>query len=170
MSHVDRWSEIDPAFNRSRLDVLIQAIDEFSPQYYGVDWVKETAKHTADLAQAYNQRLAQSDQEAVTDWGHILMKYPDTYLRLTWTVDLCISRGNFPKDQDFPSCVRNGLHRTQQASLESRDKFDVCQDLDDSSEGFGSDLDQLLGLTNTSVGLSWVDMMLFEDGFDKAAE
>ncbi|KAK5637341.1 hypothetical protein RRF57_013053 [Xylaria bambusicola] len=111
LDHINRCSQIDPAFDQSRLDVLIQATDAFWPHYYGVDWVKETAKHTADLAQAYNQRLVQSDREAVTDWGHILMKYPDTYLRLTWTVDLCISRGKLPEDQDFPLCVRNGLDK-----------------------------------------------------------
>jgi hypothetical protein len=98
------------------------------------------------------------------------MKYPDTYLRLTWTVDLCISRGKLPEDQDFPSCVRSGLDKAQRASLESRDKFDVCQHLDGSSEGNGSDLDQLLGMADTSGEPSWDDMMLFENGFDEAAD
>ncbi|KAH7370684.1 hypothetical protein BKA65DRAFT_489037 [Rhexocercosporidium sp. MPI-PUGE-AT-0058] len=170
LDHINRWLEVDPVFNQSRLDVLIEATDAFLPHYYGVDWVKETAKHTADLAQAYNQRLAQSDREAVTDWGHILMKYPDTYLRLTWTVDLCISRGKLPEEQDFALCLRNGLDKAQRASLESRDKLDVCQHLDGSSEGSGSDLDRLLGLADTSVEPSWNHMMLFENDFDKAAE
>jgi hypothetical protein len=139
--HINRCSEIDPVSNRSQLDILIEAMDAFLPHYYGVDWVKETAKHTADLAQAYNQRLRQSDREVVTDWGHILIKYPDTYLRLTWTVDLCISRGKLPEEQDFPLCLHNGSEKSQRAYPDSRDKFEVYQNLDGSSEGSSSDLD-----------------------------
>ncbi|KAK2923095.1 hypothetical protein FoTM2_017337 [Fusarium oxysporum f. sp. vasinfectum] len=170
LDHINRCSEIDPVSNQSRLDVLIEATDAFLPHYYGVDWVKETAKHTADLAQAYNQRLAQLDREAVTDWGQILITYPDTYLRLTWTVDLCISRGKVPEDQDFPLCIRIGSDKAQRASLDSGDKFDACQYLDGSSERSLSDLDQLLGLAEPSVEQAWDEMMLFENGFDKETE
>ncbi|KAL5585813.1 hypothetical protein FOVSG1_013505 [Fusarium oxysporum f. sp. vasinfectum] len=170
LDHINRWSEIDTVSNQSRLDVLVEATDAFLPHYYGVEWVKETAKHTADLAQAYSQRLAQRDREAVTDWGHILIKYPDMYLRLTWTVDFCISQGKIPEDQDFPLCLRNGSDKAQRASLDSRDKFDDCQYLDGSSEGSPSDLDRLLGLVEPSVEQAWDDKMLFENGFDKETE
>jgi hypothetical protein len=169
LDHISRWSDIDPVSNQSRLDVLIEATDAFLPHYYGVNWIKETAKHTADLAQAYNQRLAQPDREAVTDWGQILIKYPDTYLRLTWTVDLCISRGKVPQDQDFPLCLRNGSDKGR-ASLDSGNKFDACQYLDGSSEGSPSDLDRLLGLAEPSVERACDEMMLFENDFGKETE
>jgi hypothetical protein len=164
-----RWPDIDPVSNQSRLDMLIEATDAFLPHYYGVDWVKETAKHTADLAQAYNQRLAQPDREAVTDWGQILVKYPDTYLRLTWTVDLCISRGKVPQDQDFPLCLRNGSDKGR-ASFDFGDKFDACQYLDTSSEGSPSELDRLLGLAEPSVGQACDEVMTFENTFGKETE
>lgn len=166
---MNRWSDIDPVSNQSRLDVLIEATDACLPHYYGVNWIKETAKHAADLAQAYNQRLAQPDRKAVTDWGQILIKYPDTYLRLTWTVDLCISRGKVPQDQDFPLCLRNGADK-RWPSLDSGDKFDGCQYLDGSSEGSPSDLDRLLGLAEPSVEQACDEMMTFENAFGKEIE
>ncbi|KAH7256021.1 hypothetical protein BKA59DRAFT_67350 [Fusarium tricinctum] len=169
LDHMGRWPDIDPVSNQSRLDMLIEATDAFLPHYYGVDWVKETAKHTADLAQAYNQRLAQPDREAVTDWGQILVKYPDTYLRLTWTVDLCISRGKVPQDQDFPLCLRNGSDKGR-ASFDFGDKFDACQYLDTSSEGSPSELDRLLGLAEPSVGQACDEVMTFENTFGKETE
>ncbi|GKU09138.1 unnamed protein product [Fusarium langsethiae] len=169
LDHINRWSDIDPVSNQSRLDVLIEAADAFLPHYHGVNWIKETAKHTADLAQAYNQRLAQPDREAITDWGQILIKYPDTYLRLTWTVDLCISRGKVPQDQDFPLCLRNGSDKGR-ASLDSGDRFDACQYLDGSSEGSPSDLDRLLGLAEPSVEQDCDEMMSFENSFGKETE
>ncbi|KAG5655184.1 hypothetical protein KAF25_001957 [Fusarium avenaceum] len=164
LDHMGLWSDIDPVSNQSRLDMLIEATDAFLPHYYGVNWVKETAKHTADLAQAHSQRLAQPDREAVTDWGQILVKYPDTYLRLTWTVDLCISRGKVPEDQDFPLCLRDKSD-SGRSSLDSRDKFDVCQYLDASSEGSPSDLDRLLGLSEPSVEHAGDEVMPFGNEF-----
>lgn len=165
LDHMGQWSDIDPISNQSRLDMLIEATDAFLPHYYGVNWVKETAKHTADLAQAHSQRLTQPDREAVTDWGQILIKYPDTYLRLTWTVDLCISRGKVPEDQDFPLCLRNGSDKGR-ASLDSRDKFDACQYLDASSEGSPSDLDRILGLAEPSVEQACDEVMPFGNEID----
>lgn len=164
LNHISRWSDIDPISNQSRLDMLIEATDEFLPHYYGVNWIKETAKHTADLAQAYNQRLAQPDREEVTDWGQILIKYPEMYLRLTWTVDLCISRGKVPQDQDFPLCLRNGSDKGR-VSLDSGDKFAAFQNLDSSSEGSLSDLDRLLDLAEPVVEQAYDEVLPFENTF-----
>ncbi|RFN48881.1 hypothetical protein FIE12Z_6936 [Fusarium flagelliforme] len=163
LDQINLRSDIDPFSKQSRLDVLVEATDALLPHYYGVDWVKETAKHTADLAQAYNQQLAQPDREAMTDWGQILIKSPGTYLRLTWTVDMCISRGRVPQDQDFPSCLRDGCENRRE-SLESRDKFDACLYWDSQSSP-SSDLDRLLGLTEPSVEEVCDEMMLFENAF-----
>jgi len=163
LDQINLRSDIDPFSKQSRLDVLVEATDALLPHYYGVDWVKKTAKHTADLAQAYNQQLAQPDREAMTDWGQILIKSPGTYLRLIWTVDVCISRGRVPQDQDFPSCLRNGCENRRE-SLESRDKFDACLYWDSQSSP-SSDLDRLLGLTDPSVEGVCDEMMLFENAF-----
>ncbi|WKT54483.1 hypothetical protein QSH57_005067 [Fusarium oxysporum f. sp. vasinfectum] len=109
LSYLDGWSDIDLASNQSQLDVLIEAVDSFFPGYTVAQWVKETAKHAANLAQSYNQVLSDSGEEAMRDWVHMLMTHPSEYLRLTWTVDLCISRRKLPESHDFPICLRNEL-------------------------------------------------------------
>ncbi|KAH6891505.1 hypothetical protein B0T10DRAFT_458894 [Thelonectria olida] len=150
LSHLERWSEFDLASNQSQLDVLVEAVDAFLPEYYGAEWVKETAKHAANLAQSYNQSLLQLG----------------TYLRLNWTVDLCISRRRLPESQDFPLCLRNELGEPDKASLGTKDEvaysesFDRSKTVDESSE---CDLEQLLGIAALSIDPSWDDTALFEE-------
>ncbi|SCO92690.1 uncharacterized protein FRV6_16818 [Fusarium oxysporum] len=107
LSYLDGWSDIDLVSNQSQLDVLIEAVDSFFPGYTAAQWVKETAKHAANRAQSYNQVLSHSGEEAMRDWVHMLKTHPSEYLRLTWTVDLCISRRKLPESHDFPICLRN---------------------------------------------------------------
>lgn len=107
LSYLDGWS--GTVSNQSQLDVLIEAVDGFFAECPAVQWVKEIAKYTANLAQSYNQVLLRSGEEAMRDWVHMLMTHPSEYLRLTWTVDLCMSRRTLPESDDFPPCLRNKL-------------------------------------------------------------
>ncbi|KAH7305444.1 fungal-specific transcription factor domain-containing protein [Stachybotrys elegans] len=112
LSYIDGQSDIDLVSDRSKLDVLIEAVDSFSPKYtLAAQWVKETAKHAANLAQSYNRVLSLSGEEAMRDWVHMLMRHPKEYLGLTWTVDLCISKTKLPERHDFPIHLRKMLEK-----------------------------------------------------------
>ncbi|KAH6972114.1 hypothetical protein BKA56DRAFT_677088 [Ilyonectria sp. MPI-CAGE-AT-0026] len=95
--------------NQNRLDVLVEAMKTFVPQYDGVEWVKEVARHVANLAQINSQSLCQADRASITDWSQMLTSQPNTYLRMTWTVDVCMSKGRLPEERDFPAWLRDQL-------------------------------------------------------------
>lgn len=99
----DTQSVIDLGSNQSQLHVLMQAVDGFYHEHKVSQWIKETARYASNLAQSYNQDLSHSGEEALRDWVHMLMTHPSKYLRLTWTVDLCISRASLPESHDFPN-------------------------------------------------------------------
>lgn len=109
LSYLDGWSDINLVSNQSQLDVLIEAMDGFFAEYPAAKWVKEIATNAANFAQSYNQVLLRSGEEVMRDWVHMLMTHPSEYLRLTWTVDLCMSRRKLPESHDFPLCLRNKL-------------------------------------------------------------
>lgn len=95
--------------SQNGLKVLVETLKEFFPQYYGVEWIKETARYVANLAQVNSQYLSPPGQESMTDWSQILESQPTSYLRMVWTVDLCISKGRLPEDRDFPTWLRGQL-------------------------------------------------------------
>ncbi|KAH8170101.1 fungal specific transcription factor domain-containing protein [Sarocladium implicatum] len=105
-TYPDTWSDMDMGSDQNRLDALMQAVDSFYPEHHTAQWVKETAYYAANHSQSYNQALAQSGEEAMRDWVHMLMAHPSEYLRLIWTVDLCISRTKLPESHDFPQWLR----------------------------------------------------------------
>jgi hypothetical protein len=102
------------ASNQNRLDVLVETMKSFFPQYYGVEWVKETARHVANLAQNDSQFLSRAGQVSITDWNQILATRPTWYLKIFWTVDLCISKGKLPEEHDFPAWLRGQLSTGQE--------------------------------------------------------
>lgn len=108
--------------NQSRLDVLVEAMKTFVPQYDGVEWVKEVARHVANLAQINSQSLCQADRASITDWGQMLTSQPNTYLRMTWTVDVCMSKGRLPEERDFPAWLRDQLSLAKGAGPHSQRK------------------------------------------------
>ncbi|KAI7762207.1 hypothetical protein LZL87_006602 [Fusarium oxysporum] len=95
-----------PAPNQDRLKVLVETMNAFFPQYYGVEWVRQTARHVANLAQIDSQCLFQASGSSLTDWSQILRSRPNMYLRMIWTVDVCISKGRQPEEFDFPAWLR----------------------------------------------------------------
>ncbi|KAJ9420993.1 hypothetical protein FOXG_02960 [Fusarium oxysporum f. sp. lycopersici 4287] len=102
-----------PASNQDRLKVLVETMNAFFPQYYGVEWVRQTARHVANLAQIDSQCLFQASGSSFTDWCQILRSQPNTYLRMIWTVDVCISKGRQPEEFDFPAWLRCLLKRSK---------------------------------------------------------
>ncbi|KAB5549975.1 cutinase transcription factor 1 beta [Coniochaeta sp. 2T2.1] len=120
------------ALKQHRLNVLIEAMKTYQPQYDGVDWVSETIRHIVNLAQldgvqpnattaeggsnhAANGTNNTSSPEAtngnakIQDWTDILTSHPSLYLRLALTMDLSLSKDRLPDEGDFPASLRGLL-------------------------------------------------------------
>ncbi|KAB5578351.1 fungal-specific transcription factor [Coniochaeta sp. 2T2.1] len=122
------------ALKQHRLNVLIEAMKTYQPQYDGVDWVSETIRHIVNLAQldgvqpnattaegggsnhaTNGTNNASSSPEAtngnakIQDWTDILTSHPSLYLRLALTMDLSLSKDRLPEEGDFPASLRGLL-------------------------------------------------------------
>ncbi|KAI0539743.1 hypothetical protein GGR58DRAFT_463252 [Xylaria digitata] len=110
------------ALKQQRLNVLIEAMKTYQPQYDGVDYISETIRHIVNLAQidppnnsatapsssitVVPQDSATSMQPIISDWTDILASNPGSYLRLSMTMDISISKGRLAKETDFPVKLR----------------------------------------------------------------
>ncbi|KAH7190615.1 hypothetical protein BKA60DRAFT_472286 [Fusarium oxysporum] len=151
-SHLKGWPlfGLDPM--HKHLQVVVDAADTFSAQYYGSQWVKEAAEHVAKLAKSFNKLSLQSGQEAMKDWVDILVRYPETYLGLVWTVDMCVSRRKLPEAQDFPLCLRNDVERLNAAPRETEHEILDSRSLDGQKDlQLTQSLDYLLGIQEPMV-------------------
>lgn len=45
-------------------------------------------------------------QQRVTEWGDVLVRRPGCYLRIAMTLDLAMSRGEYPDEQAFPTWLQ----------------------------------------------------------------
>ncbi|OIW26083.1 hypothetical protein CONLIGDRAFT_517472 [Coniochaeta ligniaria NRRL 30616] len=117
------------ALKQHRLNVLIEAMKTYQPQYDGVDWVSETIRHIVNLAQLdgvqpnasqgvnppnndnnNNDTSDNSNGNAkIQDWTDILTSHPSLYLRLALTMDLSLSKDRLPEEGDFPASLRGLL-------------------------------------------------------------
>ncbi|KAI1129246.1 hypothetical protein F5Y10DRAFT_238865 [Nemania abortiva] len=109
------------ALKQQRLNVLIEAMKTYQPQYDGVDYISETIRHIVNLAQidppnntnsssitsaSIPQDPADGMQPVISDWTDILASNPGSYLRLSMTMDISISKGRLAKETDFPVKLR----------------------------------------------------------------
>ncbi|KAI0452340.1 hypothetical protein F5B21DRAFT_483766 [Xylaria acuta] len=106
---------------QQRLNVLIEAMKTYQPQYDGVDYISETIRHIVNLAQIdpptnspnatssitmSPQDPTSSMQPIISDWTDILACNPGSYLRLSMTMDISISKGRLATETDFPVKLR----------------------------------------------------------------
>ncbi|KAI1752197.1 hypothetical protein F4782DRAFT_159953 [Xylaria castorea] len=106
---------------QQRLNVLIEAMKTYQPQYDGVDYISETIRHIVNLAQidppinspntASSITMSPQDptnsmQPVISDWTDILASHPGSYLRLSMTMDISISKGRLARETDFPVKLR----------------------------------------------------------------
>ncbi|KAH7036032.1 uncharacterized protein B0I36DRAFT_238761 [Microdochium trichocladiopsis] len=90
--------------NDRDLSVLMGTIKSFLPQYDGVDLIKETVKHAAELAHAAGQALSKhSAATPPTSWTQILVGDPELYLKMVMSIDLSINKGRLVEEDDFPA-------------------------------------------------------------------
>ena len=125
------------ALKQHRLNVLIEAMKTYQPQYDGVDWVSETIRHIVNLAQLdgvqpnattdsgnpsnnnnnnnndnNNDPPSENGNDKIQDWTDILTSHPSLYLRLALTMDLSLSKDRLPEEGDFPASLRGLLSGT----------------------------------------------------------
>lgn len=89
-----------------RLNVLIEAMKTYQPQYDGVDWISEIVRHIVNLSQLDNTHPQDGTKPKIADWTDILASQPSAYLRLALALDLSLSKGRLPEDGDFPVSLR----------------------------------------------------------------
>ncbi|KAF4952481.1 hypothetical protein FGADI_6715 [Fusarium gaditjirri] len=151
-SHFEGWPlfDLDPA--HKHLQVMVDASDTFSAQYYGSHWVKEAAEHVSNLAKSFNKLSMQSGEEAMKDWVDILVRHPGAYLGLVWTMDMSVNRRKLPESQDFPLCLREDVERLNAAPRKTEyDRLD-SQSLDGQKNiQLTESLDYLLGIQEPMV-------------------
>ncbi|KAI1342803.1 fungal-specific transcription factor domain-containing protein [Xylariaceae sp. FL0016] len=116
------------ALKQHRLNILIEAMKTYQPQYDGVDYISETIRHIINLAQLDPPSNADllplqhegghghghgsggggglHQQPAIADWTDILASQPGCYLRLAMTMDISLSKGRLARESDFPVKLR----------------------------------------------------------------
>ncbi|KAM5342838.1 hypothetical protein ACJ41O_013804 [Fusarium nematophilum] len=94
------------ALKQHRLNILIEAMKTYQPQYDGVDWVSEIVRHVVNLAQLDDSNSQGNKNSSITDWTDILALQPSSYLRLALALDVSLSKGRLPEDGDFPVSLR----------------------------------------------------------------
>jgi len=146
---------------RQELKVLAEALEIFLPQYEGVSWVRDSAQYAASLAltdggptDTTNQPplLAASGPgpHSVAGWTRVLTVQPSTYIRAAMTVDLCISKGRVPDEEDFPAWMLDRLSINEK-SIPSKTRTGPSAVVD----GFTTTSDQQLPLYSLDLGLTW---------------
>ncbi|KAI0169137.1 fungal-specific transcription factor domain-containing protein [Hypoxylon sp. FL1284] len=113
------------AAKQHRLNILIEAMKTYQPQYDGVDYISETIRHIINLAQldapasagvGFSSFCNDGKQPSISDWTDILASQPGYYLRLAMTMDLCFSKGRLVGESDFPANLR-GLFAADFSSI-----------------------------------------------------
>lgn len=105
-SGTDQNADAAAASKQHRLNVLIEAMKTYQPQYDGVDWISEIVRHIVNLSQLDNTHQHDGTKPKIADWTDILASQPSAYLRLALALDLSLSKGRLPEDGDFPVSLR----------------------------------------------------------------
>ncbi|CVK91845.1 related to cutinase transcription factor 1 beta [Fusarium mangiferae] len=151
-SHLEAWPDFSLDPTQKHLQVVLDATDTFSAQYYGSQWVRDAAEHVAKLAKSFNKLSLQSGQEAMKDWVDVLVRHPEAYLGLVWTVDMCVSRRRLPESLDFPLCLRNDVERLNAAPKQSDHEMLDSESLNGQKDiQLTQSLDYLLGIQEPMI-------------------
>ncbi|KAI0149822.1 fungal-specific transcription factor domain-containing protein [Hypoxylon sp. NC0597] len=109
-------ADSDPhqAAKQQRLNILIEAMKTYQPQYDGVDYISETIRHIINISRldapanigGFPNFCSDGKQSKISEWTDILASQPGYYLRLAMTMDLCFSKGRLAEESDFPANLR----------------------------------------------------------------
>ncbi|KAF2815567.1 uncharacterized protein BDZ99DRAFT_435984 [Mytilinidion resinicola] len=127
-------TESQSARKRRRLDIYTMTMKGLQAQYDGTDEVFEIIGKVVDymsLEKSTQRRRSSNEHKyvfqdsdsprlsslepknprrAVNDWGDVLLRQPSLYLRIALTMDLSLSKGQFPDDTDFPAALQSQNH------------------------------------------------------------
>lgn len=113
------------AQKQGRLNVYMEAMNELQSQYDGTDEVRNFIQavveyctvsilrpepispsigdgSTSHHANSNGGVGAPISVTVARDWGHLLVHHPSLFFRLSYTIDLSLSKGRYPDDSDFP--------------------------------------------------------------------
>ncbi|KAI1413261.1 fungal-specific transcription factor domain-containing protein [Hypoxylon sp. FL1857] len=107
-------SDPHQAAKQQRLNILIEAMKTYQPQYDGVDYISETIRHIINISRldapastgGFPGFCGDGKQSTISEWTDILASQPGYYLRLAMTMDLCFSKGRLAEESDFPAKLR----------------------------------------------------------------
>lgn len=118
------------AQKQGRLNVYMEAMNELQSQYDGTDEVRNFIKavveyftvrilppkstgpsigHGSTSYHAYSNGGVLGAPISITverDWGHMLVHQPTLFFRLSYTIDLSLSKGRYPDESDFPLILK----------------------------------------------------------------
>lgn len=78
-------------------EILATVMKVYQTRYDSVDWIYDIVCYIVDLVMP-----KPDDQLTSFDWIDILVFQPGLYLRLILSVDICLSKGRFPRDDEVP--------------------------------------------------------------------
>ncbi|KAH7109730.1 hypothetical protein B0J13DRAFT_600602 [Dactylonectria estremocensis] len=95
-----------------RLNAVIQTMKIYYPQYDSVDFVINAVRHIAGLVSLeYLQPTMGAGTNYSYGWMEIFSSNPNLYLRLALTIDLGLSQGRLPQEEDFPARIAGTYRR-----------------------------------------------------------
>jgi hypothetical protein len=160
------------AQKQGRLNIYMQAMKGLQSQYDGTDEVWNFIKSVVEYASIVSLGQLQPPQEPprlphrdgsasklidsigsfssralvpatdASDWGRMLLKNPTLYLRLTHTIDLCLSRGRYPEDSDFPLLLKSTYTHIPLYQVNPRNARDECYSYQDADKANDSQYQQ----------------------------
>lgn len=97
-------SRLDRAPNtkQQRANILVQVMETYWPQCDGVDWAVEVVRNAVSSARTWSK-------DSFPKWADVINLQPQLYLRLALAIDLSLSKGSLPTDQDFPGYLMESV-------------------------------------------------------------
>lgn len=91
--------------------LLIEAMQVYRLRHSAVDWILDAVRIIITrFCQSFPaiaiSGLTSSNRCPATSWGDILQYQPKVYLSLSMMLDLCVSSGRIPHDNDLPLHLR----------------------------------------------------------------
>lgn len=93
-----------PTSKEHQLKVLTEVMNDYEPQYDGVDWISEIVRHVVNITNREGITLTRSSSNV--DWTDVFYTQPNFYLRRALVLDLSLRKGRLPGDDDFPRELR----------------------------------------------------------------
>lgn len=97
----DRVSDaIDQLIGYLALDDSLET-NGISPLAEGRD-----TQDTSPVAFSSYSASSENSSSTINDWSDVLLRRRSCYLRIVMTLDITFSKGEFPKEADFPECLQ----------------------------------------------------------------